>query len=59
MNEINISNEALLMELGKRIKVGKIKIEGDNLLGQSEKNENCYYSLPLNINVGNLVNQVI
>ena len=59
MNELNISNEALLNELHKRIKENQIKIEGVKLVGKSEKSNNIYYAISLNIDVGNLVNTVI
>lgn len=59
MNELNISNEALLNELNKRIKENQIKVEGDKLVGKSEKRDNEYYAISLNINIGKLVNEVI
>jgi len=58
MNELNkINNEQLLNELSKRIKSGEIKVEGDKLMGQI--GPYSYFGIPLNINIGNLVNTVI
>jgi len=55
----NISNEALLGELGKRIKENQIKVESDRLVAKSEKNDYLNCAINLNIDVGNLVNKVI
>ena len=60
MNELNkINNEQFLKELGERIGKGEIKVEGDRLVGKSEKNDYSFFAISLNIDVGNLVNTVI
>ena len=58
MNELNkISNEVFLNELNERLKKGEIKVKGDELIGQT--GSYSYFGIPLNINIGNLVNTVI
>ena len=54
MNELNISNEALLNELGERIKKGEIMVEGNSLITNSENN-NTYFSIKLKLDVVRLL----
>ena len=59
MNELNISNEVLLDELGKRIEKGEIKLRGRQFITKSEKGNNYYASYTLKMDIGYLVNTVI
>jgi hypothetical protein len=54
MNELNISNEALLNELGERIKKGEIMVKDNSLITSSENN-NIFFSIKLKLDVVRLL----
>jgi hypothetical protein len=54
MNELNISNEALLNELGERIKKGEIMVKDNSLITSSENN-NIFCSIKLKLDVVRLL----